>query len=243
MSLVSLPHPLHSVVRGSETSFGGCQTWSADPVIRDVGCGVVAAEDLLIHLARHHDYPGGLFEGLPDPIAAEDYFRLAGILKKRYFPLIPRFGINGLLLAGGMNRYFRKYRIPLSASWGLTEGSLFPSMELSLRRDIPVILAVGPNFPALWQDRRLNLYTEKPDGTLARSCGTKAHYVTVTAMDDAWLYLSSWGRKYRISRREYLQYMHSCSLPVFSNILPVRPRQKEAPVSPAAGRQAPQSHK
>ncbi len=41
-----------SVLKDGRLSYGGSQRWSDSPVLRGYGCGVIAALDLLLYLAR-----------------------------------------------------------------------------------------------------------------------------------------------------------------------------------------------
>ena len=91
-------------------------------------------------------------------------------------------------------------------------------------RDIPVILAVGPNFPLFWQKNNLPFYRRELDGTLVKSCTARAHYVVVTGMDEEWLRISSWGREYYINREEYMAYGRKHSLPILNSIAVIRPK-------------------
>lgn len=95
-----------------------------------------------------------------------------------------------------------------------------------LREDIPVILSIGPNFPLLWQKKELTLHIQTNEGSFYPGPATHAHYVTVTGMDDTWLQISSWGRKYFINRNEYLQYVKAHSARLVSNILYVKKKVK-----------------
>ena len=51
---------------------------------------------------------------------------------------------------------------------------------------------------------------------------TKAHFVTITGMDEEWLRISSWGKEYFINRREYDDYVKTHSTWLVSNIGLVR---------------------
>ena len=47
-------HPYISLRKGATRSFGGNQMISASRTMREVGCGVIAALDLLLYLDRVH---------------------------------------------------------------------------------------------------------------------------------------------------------------------------------------------
>lgn len=192
---------------------------------REVGCGVIAGLDLLLYLSRYHtQLPKTAAMSLSEDgsIPLECYLALVHRLRKSFLPLIPRHGINGLTLALGMNACFIKYHLPFFAVWGVPYSKLWSSMEYMLEQNIPVIFSIGPNFPLVWQKHKLIFYIRSEAGAFIPGPQTHAHYVTVTGMDDEWLQISSWGRKYYIRRTEYLSYVREHSIKLVSNILYVR---------------------
>ena len=214
-----------SVDIGQRRSFGGNQMSSASRNMREVGCGVIAALDLLLYLCRFH--PGcrcGFFAAAAEDgcIDEQEYDDLAQKLSRSFFPVIPKLGINGIMLAGGLNRFFRRFALPFRAAWGIGKGSLFKEIEDMLERDIPVILSIGPNFPLFWKKHEVNFYSVRPDGSPFCACSIRAHYVTVTGIDETYLYISSWGRSYRIDRSEYMDYIRRRSGSIVSNIVKIR---------------------
>ena len=213
-----------SVDDGQRRSYGGNQMASDWRTMREVGCGVIAALDLLLYLCRYHGCSCGFFaEAAEDgSIDEHEYDALAQKLSRRFFPMIPKLGINGLMLAAGLNRFFRHYNLPYRAVWGIGRGRLFDEIADMLARNIPVILSVGPNFPLFWQKHELSFYASRPDGSFFRACGIKAHYVTVTGIDEKRLRISSWGREYYIDRGEYMDYIRRRSGSVVSNIVKIR---------------------
>ena len=66
---------------------------------------------------------------------------------------------------------------------------------------------------------KLNLYIRRSDGTYVAASRVKAHYMTVTAMDDTWLTVSSWGRPYYIHRGEYEDYGKKHSIALVNNLV------------------------
>ena len=121
-----------------------------------------------------------------------------------------------------MNCLLRERKIPYRAVWMLSGQKLWDRVEEMLRRDLPVILSVGPNFPAFWANDRLPFYVRTVDGVFRKAAATKGHYVTVTGLDGNWVQISSWGRRLYINRTEYMLYTRKHSNFVFSNILYLR---------------------
>ena len=223
--MLQIRHNYISVGNEFKRSFGGNQMTSDSKTMREVGCGVIAALDLLLYLCRFHPGCGCSFfaEASEDGVIDErEYDELARQLSRRFFPMIPKLGINGIMLSGGLNRFFRRYRLPFRAAWGIGSGRLFEEIGDMLARDVPVILSVGPNFPLFWQKHELTFYTAGPDGSLFRACSIRAHYVTVTGLDDDRMFISSWGRAYCIDREEYMDYIRRHSGSIVSNIVKIR---------------------
>ena len=218
--MTALRHPGPAILREGRRTSGGDQRWLKSPAAQKYGCGVVAAVDLLLYLHRHGEGQSEFFRGVPEgDIPWEVYDYCADRLRKRYLPLLPLFGLNAWVLAAGLNRYFREYRLPYRAGWGGAPGRLWAEMEAMLARDIPVILCIGVNFP--FPKHKLGLY----QGEDPREAGaTRAHYVTVTGLDEEWMTVSSWGQVYQARREEFdrYRYRHSCGL--YSNIVKVRRR-------------------
>lgn len=218
---MELSHPWTAVLEPGRTTWGGSQRLDPDPILRKCGCGVIAALDTLIYLHRHRPgFAQPLFRALSAKggVSGTAYHQWTDTLRRRYFPLFPPFGVNGWTLAAGLNRYCRDNRLPLRARWGT--GRLWETMAAQLAADLPVILCIGTCLPG----RKLTLYVQK-DGLWKPGTTVSAHFVTVTAMDDAWLTVSSWGRQYGIRRAEFDQYVRSASGPLLSNILVLRPEK------------------
>ena len=218
---IELQHPYITVQTSFGLSYGGNQGWSKGN-LRRCGCAVVAGLDLMLYLCRWHDVPDApklktLIEN--DPIPQEDYLQALRYMTANYLPMIPRFGINGLMLAGGVNLFFLKNKMPYRAYWGLTGRNYFHAVETMLSADIPVLLSVGQNFPIIWGREKLAFYRQGPDASYIRTTQTKAHMVTVTGMDDEWLQIASWGKRYFIRRCEYMAYIRENSSYFASNIL------------------------
>ena len=162
-----------------------------------------------------------MFAEFADDLEREKYEELLQMLRRRYFLLFYPVGMNGIALAMGLNQAFRKNGLALSARWDMSERLLWSRIEEMLARDLPVILSIGPNFPRLWKRGKEALY-RLDNGDMRRATETRAHYVTVTGMDDNWLRISSWGREYYLSRREYENYRSVFSSALVSNIVYIR---------------------
>lgn len=202
-----------SVKKGSSASYGGNQVRSGSSVIRRCGCGVIGALDLILYLnGRYH-------------ITHEEYDRLCVELSRKYLPLIPPLGINGAAVACGLELYFTRNHMPFKAAWQVTGKNIFDKISAMLNDDIPVIMSIGQNFPRVWQKEKLPLYSIGANGDFIKTASVKAHFVTVTGMDDDWLQISSWGRKYYINKREYISYIKEHSSSFITNVLLVERRR------------------
>jgi len=81
--------------------------------------------------------------------------------------------------------------------------------------------AVFVGFPRVWRNVETAFYTPgRESGPPA--CSTNAHFVTVTAMDEDYLTVSSWGHPYRLSREEFDAYRREASASLLCTILDVR---------------------
>lgn len=221
--MIELKHQYPGVILADgRKSYGGNQMLSPDKVMRRCGCGIVAAADLLLYIHRYHQ-PLPLFDSVVDDLRQADYEALLQSLRRRHFPLFYPVGMNGISLALGLNHLFRKNDLALRARWDMSESMLWSRMEDMLQRDIPVILSIGPNFPKLWKSGKEKLY-RLDNGEQRAATETRAHYVTVTGMDEKWLRISSWGKEYYLSREEYETYRADISSALVSNIVYIRER-------------------
>lgn len=211
-----------SVERQGQPSYGGSQTWMDSKRLRGYGCGLIAAADVLLYLGAEERIR--LLQGMDGKSARGRKEYSADLYHKfvqwfdRYFPIIPKLGMSGFLLAFGFWRCFRILHLPYKVRWGVFPKKLKAAVEEMLRADIPVVLSIGPNFPKLWGKEGVMLYTKNEEGIYWPSQKTKAHYVTVTGINADYLQISSWGRCYYIRWDEYEKYRFRKSLPLFTNI-------------------------
>ena len=204
----------HQVEIPGGTNYGGNQAWFPYEFLRNAGCGVISGTDLLLHLKGRSQ------------ITKLEYMDFAKKLWQKYLPVIPFFGMNGLTLMVGLNRYFKQENMPYHACWMISGKKMLSRMENMLKEDIPVILSIGPNFPFFWRKEKLNLYKRTNTGEYCLAAKVKAHYVTVTGMDEEWMQISSWGKEYGISIREYEKYVRENSSSLVSNIIYVKKYKK-----------------
>ena len=203
-----LRHTYLAVKTQADKSFGGNQNWATGYMMRKYGCGVVAMGDVLIYLGIHRlpcntDLLYGMLRE-DGRLSYPRYERYLRKMNKRYLGIIPGFGVPNFQLARAMNRYFRHYRIDLRARWCLSSGKMLERIQDSLSKDYPVILAIGQNIP-FWRKKKLTLYRQE-NGVYLPATETKAHYVVVTGMENGYLQISSWGKEYFISWKEYQEY-------------------------------------
>ena len=191
---------------GQGFSYGGSQNWFPDENMRLCGCGIVACADVLLYLSGRGE------------LTREEYLRYVDALR-RYFPLIPRRGIDGLRLALGMNILLRRRRLPYRARWCASGQRFWQRIEEMLSGDLPAVISIGPNFPRFWGAETLPLYRRTEEGVYQEAERTKAHFLTVTGLDNQWLRVSTWGRMLYIERRAYERYMRSPSIALLSNLL------------------------
>ena len=208
-----LKHPYVSVPVPGGSSYGGSQMWSKNRTVRKCGCGPVAAFDLLLYLQANGT------ESISLPQSREEYCRGLETLQRRYFPLLYPLGISGILLVLGLNRVFRDRALPYHAVWGMTRKMLNRGIYEMLENDIPVILAVGSNFPFFWEKHCMTMYREMPDALPPAPCKVRSHFVTVTEADNELFQLASWGKKYSVRISDFEAYVRAYSNTVISNIV------------------------
>ena len=220
--MIGLQNPYISVEYSGRTSFGGDQQRCSDKVLRSCGCGVVAALDMLLYLDRwHSDVYVPEFVGLAgtSPLPQSAYEQALALLRRAYFPLFYPFGMNGLALSLGMNLFFKRHALPYKARWSVPKAELWQRIGTMLERDLPVIMAVGPNFPRFWKKKGASFCRISPEGRYTPSVSAMAHFVTATGLDDEWVELSSWGNRYYMGREEFERYTKECSNSLLCSIL------------------------
>lgn len=221
MGSFALSSPPVSVVKDGKASYGGNQRLFSNSTMRSYGCGVIAGADLLYYLAMKNPAYATPYTGIPEgnSLSFEKYERMCRRLRTSFMPVIPRFGKTGPALAAGLNAYFSRYNIPYRAKWCIAHEKLFERIEEMLSADLPVIFSVGANFPIFWGKHKVSLYTRSESGAMRSISATRAHFMTITGIDEEYITLSSWGNKYFMSRREYLAYVKTHGSSITSNIM------------------------
>ena len=195
----------------------------------DGGCGMVALGDLLLYLMEKETRPyqvGGItyHTAFQEKEAYMDYFNKL-CRKLKWFP--SRNGMSGVLMAIRFNAVMWKKHMPYRARWRLFETVREKRIERMLRKDLPVILCI-PSVLLPWQkEDRLPLYMES-NGQMKQVDATRAHYVTITGLvsheGEGYYRISSWGRKYYISVKEYRDFVRTHLLgTMLGNILYITP--------------------
>ena len=197
------------IQNGETSSCGGNQNWFADENFRRCGCGVIACADTLLYLRGK------------TALSREEYIDYVNSLRK-YFPLIPRRGIDGVRLAIGMNLCLRRAALPLRAGWSASGRRFWDRLAAMLADDLPAILSVGPNFPRIWGAEGLPLCRRTEDGGYAGAGGVKAHFLTATGLDGERIRVSSWGQELYIERAAYERYMRGSSTALLTNLVQLR---------------------
>lgn len=204
-----LKRPYPCIRSGEAGSCGGNQGWFADENFRRCGCGVIACADTLLYLRGQTALP------------REEYIDYVNSLRK-YFPLIPRRGIDGVRLAMGMNAAMARAALPLRAGWSASGPRFWGRLAAMLADDLPAILSVGPNFPRVWGAEGLALYGRTEDGRYVGAGRIRAHFLTATGLDDERIRVSSWGQELYIERAAYERYMRESSTALLTNLLQLR---------------------
>ena len=210
----TLKRPFHQVDTVRGMFYGGSQAWFPYRFLKNTGCGVVSASDLILHIRGKKS------------LTQLEYVDFAKHLWKYYLPVIPGFGMNGLTLMIGLNRYFVRAGLPYRACWMLSAKKMISRIEKMLENDIPAILAIGPNFPLFWKKEMLCLYRKEKTGMIPAT-KVKAHFVTVTGIDQEWIRISSWGKEYYIKITEFEVYSREKSSSLISNIIYVKNIKKD----------------
>lgn len=193
-----------------EIAYGGDQSWFPRKGLKKSGCGVSSGANVLLYLLGKQT------------ISKMQYVDFCKTLWQSYLPVIPYLGMNGITLMIGMNRYFKKHRMPYRAYWRISKKKMLGRIDQMLTKGIPIILSVGPNVPKIWEKESLTLYRKDSAGQYQPVNKTRAHFVTITGREEMWLIVSSWGKRYAIDLGEWKRYVSEYSSYMVSNVLEIR---------------------
>ena len=211
-------------------SYGGNQTWLERKHLSNYGCGIVAMADLSIYLAEQNpNMMTDAIRKISKPKGCynkNDYLAYVELFYKRYVHFTMPTGITGLGIQNVMNVYFMLHDIGLKAKWKMMQSdeAMMKDIRHLIRKNKPVILAIGPNRYNPFGKKGIKLYVEK-DGMLKTSIreNVHSHYVTVTGVRTLkgrdYLVVSSWGKKYYIDYKEYRDYVNNVGDKFTSGIL------------------------
>lgn len=234
-------HGYLPIRNGDTCSFGGSQMWfqtrpgkAGSGRICAYGCGLIAFSDLLLYLAaqkkiRRPACMENLFAG-GDRIEKASYMEYIRFMDRKFMPVIPFSGINGISLEIGLNHFFLREKLPFRASWKwmLTSQKMLVLMKEMLSDDIPVIFSIGPNTPFVWGKKGVAFCRKDPSGALAVQETVCRHYVMLTGISTdplsgrTLLRISSWGREFYIDYGEYRSYVRRTGGKITSSIVYIR---------------------
>ena len=203
-----------TVRQNNNEYYGGDQNLFPEKKLKGFGCGLIAASDVCIYLMD-----------CPNTFDWDRYYNFVKSIEK-YFFYLPFFGMTGFALSFGINRVFRKFRLPYRGRWKilpLNETSREKMAEM-VSRGFPVIISIGPNFPNVFGKKRLTLYRKDGRGSFIPCGSVGGHYVVVTEFPETGrMKVSSWGRTYYLDWEEYRNYARKKSMPLFTNYLEIIP--------------------
>ncbi len=242
------------IVKDNITYYGGSQMWfsdknrySKDYILHNYGCGTIATADMFLYLARQYD-------AMQTPVSEmaikgkgeinySDYDPYVRAINNKYTKTKRIIAVLGTTVANAINSYSDQYGLGLKAAWKLSLNyyDMLEMIEEMLGKDIPVILAIGPNTPNLWGKKGIPFYelreidyqesddtdpeVTKPYYYKAVKQDVNGHFVTVTGVikDDVtgriMLRISSWGKQYYINYEEYRDYVDSAGGTITSSIV------------------------
>ena len=201
-------------LENNEVSYGGNQRWFCDETLQKYGCGLVSCGDILLCRTEKRE-----------EFSKEEYLSFSKNLSENFFKVRKRLGLNGLSMTFGMNRFFKKNKLPYKAKWGAFKKNIIVYIEKMLKSGIPVCLSIGPNLYR--KPCGVGFYSSIEDKIFSRE-NVCDHYVTVTDLfennGEKWLVISSWGKKFFVRVSDYFDYKRKF-LTGFSNILVIKERK------------------
>lgn len=227
------------VMKDSVAYYGGSQMWFPtskwycnDYVLRNYGCGTIAAADLFLYLALQNDALRSPETELAlqgtDLIDYHYYNPYVRKIHDQYTKTHRVIAVLGPALADAINSYSKNNELGYKAcwKWSLTYYDMYALLVDMLQHDIPVILSIGPNTPNLWGKKGIKFYQQYENGAKETDGSPHyhykevmkdihGHYVTVTGIridqnaNTVMLRISSWGKQYFINYEEYRYYIEN----------------------------------
>lgn len=201
------------VLREDKTLYGGNQGCFPERKIKGYGCGLIAAADVSLYLGKSSN-----------EVTWEEYQAYLAKIRPFFF-ILPRLGMNGIMLSLGLNIVFLLKKIPYICYWKLLPigKRSYRDMKKMLDAGIPVILTAGPNFPNIFGKESVPLYRKMGENSYRKVNSFRQHFVVVTAMEGEYLKISSWGSPYYMKWEEYLHYSKRKSICFFTNYMKISP--------------------
>ncbi|MCF0121300.1 MAG: hypothetical protein HUJ65_06645 [Oscillospiraceae bacterium] len=210
----------HGLISVEGKTYGGNQLVSENRTVSRCGCGAVSALELFSYLHRNHaDGKSKMFAGTGETVTAAQFETMLRSVRK-YIPIVYPLGINGVFLSAGVDAYMLANRLPYRARWCVGGRKIWQRIDEMLAADIPAIISAGPRLVGAFADKEL-LRLRDPV-TLRHVQNVRAHYMTVTASDNETITVSSWGKRFKINKREYEEYAAKQSGYLVSNVLYLR---------------------
>ena len=248
MKSVFLKNPHYIAIRQEDAiSYGGSQQWfssakrlGTDTRLARFGCGNTAVSDTCLYLAqsRRLSSPETDLAGSFCP-PKNTYQTYARLMNRRYTFTLPLCGCTGPSLSLALNHFFLRRKFPFYSRymWINTPQRMLHAILTSLSLDIPVILAIGPNFPNFRGSQGVPFYLQHDFDEYAQltaSCHRQvhAHFVTITGifysipLASPMLVISSWGQQYLLSYADLRQYIRRRGLLFTSSLVLIRPRRR-----------------
>ncbi len=186
------------------------------------GCGIIAMSDTMNYLCRKTTFAD-----------REDYTRICDMVIRHTFWIPNKFGMTFYRIILLYPHILKRAGLSCRCFWGLSRRKLLPRIEEMIKNDTPVILNVPKLlFPLKNRKEKLTFYdeNEKP------AAFTAAHFVVVTGIyrsgEETYLQISSWGKKYYISLKEFTAFTKKTLLGgILGNILYFTSIENTLPVS------------
>lgn len=185
--------------------------------ISSKGCGLIAALQLFLYLARNASFYSedmkGFYGHVKGQISYKEFSEWVFeymVKEDAFFDVegYDWFGMWGPELAKWSNGYLEKSScfVGWMSLSGIDRKTIVKMIKGKLSQKLPVLLLIGIH--NLFIQEKVSLYSDYKNKTL--SSKTDKHWVTITAMieddqtDKIWLQVQSWGNKYYIDLDDWL---------------------------------------